>query len=128
MEVAAATELFTRATSLGGVESLISVPALMTHASVPPDRKAAMGLTDGLVRLSVGVEDVADLLSDLEEALAFLQRAAAADDDGEIAAHLGEVYWARGWRDKAMKVWMAALQRDPENPYVVSTMERLQAK
>jgi tetratricopeptide (TPR) repeat protein len=64
----------------------------------------------------------------LDEAIKFLEKAAAADDDGEIAAHLGEVYWAKGWRDKAMKVWMDALQRDPENAYVVSTMERLQAK
>jgi tetratricopeptide (TPR) repeat protein len=64
----------------------------------------------------------------LDEAIKFLEKAASADDDGEIAAHLGEVYWAKGWRDKAMKVWMDALQRDPENPYVVSTMERLQAK
>ena len=64
----------------------------------------------------------------LEEALVFLRKAAAADDDGEIAAHLGEVYWVKGQRDEAMKVWMDALQRDPENPHVVSTMERLQAK
>jgi len=64
----------------------------------------------------------------LDEAIKFLEKAAAADKDGEIAAHLGEVYWAKGWRDKAMKVWMDALQRDPENPYVVSTMERLQAQ
>ena len=64
----------------------------------------------------------------LEKAIEYLEKAAAADDDGEIAAHLGEVYWVKGWRDKAMKVWMDALQRDPENPYVVSTMERLQAQ
>ena len=64
----------------------------------------------------------------LDEAIEYLEKAAAADDDGEIAAHLGEVYWVKGWRDKAMKVWMDALQRDPENPYVVSTMERLQAQ
>ena len=64
----------------------------------------------------------------LDEAIKFLEKAAAADSDGEIAAHLGEVYWAKGWRDKAMKVWMDALQSDPENPFVISTMERLQAK
>jgi tetratricopeptide (TPR) repeat protein len=64
----------------------------------------------------------------LDEAIKFLEKAAAADGDGEIAAHLGEVYWVKGWRDKAMKVWMDALQRDPENPFVISTMERLQAK
>jgi cystathionine beta-lyase/cystathionine gamma-synthase len=60
--------VFALAESLGGVESLISNPAAMTHASVPPDRRAAMGLSDGLVRLSCGVEDVGDLLADLEQA------------------------------------------------------------
>jgi tetratricopeptide (TPR) repeat protein len=64
----------------------------------------------------------------LEEALVFLRKAADADKDGEIAAHLGEVYWVKGMRDDAMRVWMDALQRDPENPHVLSTMERLQAK
>jgi cystathionine gamma-lyase len=63
------TRLFALAESLGGVESLIGVPALMTHASVPEDRRNAMGVTDGLVRLSVGIEDEADLLEDLDQAL-----------------------------------------------------------
>ncbi len=63
------TRIFALAESLGGVESLIGIPALMTHASVPPDRRAALGVTDGLVRLSVGVEDVNDILEDLERAL-----------------------------------------------------------
>ncbi len=63
------TEVFALAESLGGVESLISIPSLMTHASVPPDRRAAMGITDSLVRLSVGIEDVDDLIQDLERAL-----------------------------------------------------------
>lgn len=62
--------LFSLAESLGGVESLVSVPALMTHASVPEERRLAMGVTPGLVRLSVGIEDEADLLTDLERALA----------------------------------------------------------
>jgi cystathionine beta-lyase/cystathionine gamma-synthase len=61
--------LFALAESLGGVESLISVPALMTHASVPEDRRRAMGITPGLVRLSVGIEDVGDLREDLERVL-----------------------------------------------------------
>ncbi|MEQ1855783.1 MAG: PLP-dependent aspartate aminotransferase family protein [Longimicrobiales bacterium] len=61
---------FALAESLGGVESLVSVPALMTHASVPEERRQAMGVTEGLVRFSVGVEDVVDLLEDLEQALA----------------------------------------------------------
>ena len=60
--------LFSLAESLGGVESLISQPASMTHASVPPDHRARLGITDGLVRLSCGVEDTEDLLADLEQA------------------------------------------------------------
>lgn len=61
--------LFSLAESLGGVESLISHPASMTHASVEPDRRAQLGITEGLVRLSVGIEDADDLLGDLEQAL-----------------------------------------------------------
>jgi cystathionine gamma-lyase/cystathionine beta-lyase/cystathionine gamma-lyase/homocysteine desulfhydrase len=63
-------KIFALAESLGGVESLIGHPASMTHASVPPDRRAALGLTDGLVRISAGIEDVEDLRADLEQALA----------------------------------------------------------
>jgi cystathionine beta-lyase/cystathionine gamma-synthase len=62
------TRIFSLAESLGGVESLISHPATMTHASVPPERRAALGITDGMIRLSCGVEDVADLLEDLDHA------------------------------------------------------------
>ena len=58
------------AESLGGVETLISHPATMTHASVPPEQRARIGITDGLVRISVGIEDVEDLLADLDQALA----------------------------------------------------------
>ena len=61
--------VFALAESLGGVESLISVPVLMTHASVPQDRREAMGITDGLVRVSLGIEEKADLLEDLERVL-----------------------------------------------------------
>ena len=61
--------LLALAESLGGVESLVSHPATMTHASVPPDRRAAIGITDGLVRISAGIEDVDDLLADLDQAL-----------------------------------------------------------
>jgi cystathionine beta-lyase/cystathionine gamma-synthase len=64
-----AVRLMALAESLGGVETLISHPASMTHASVPPERRAALGITDGLVRISVGIEDVDDLLEDLEHAL-----------------------------------------------------------
>src|SRR3989442_3348563 len=64
------TRIFSLAESLGGVESLVGHPASMTHASVPPERRRAMGLTDSLVRLSVGIEDVEDLIADLDQALA----------------------------------------------------------
>ena len=63
------TELFACAESLGGVESLVNHPAIMTHASIPAERRAALGVTDNLVRLSVGVEDVEDLRNELEVAL-----------------------------------------------------------
>jgi cystathionine gamma-lyase len=64
------THLFALAESLGGVESLINHPALMTHASVPKEQREALGVTDSLVRLSVGVEDVRDLVDDLQTAFA----------------------------------------------------------
>jgi cystathionine beta-lyase/cystathionine gamma-synthase len=63
------TKLFALAESLGGVESLISHPATMTHASVPREEREKAGLTDGLVRISVGIEDLDDLLADLDRAL-----------------------------------------------------------
>jgi cystathionine beta-lyase/cystathionine gamma-synthase len=69
-QVVRRTRLFMLAESLGGVESLIELPGPMTHASVPPEVRAALGITDGLIRLSVGIEDTADLLADLEQALA----------------------------------------------------------
>jgi len=64
------THVFQLAESLGGVQSFISVPALQTHASVPKEMREAMGVTEGLVRLSVGIEDVEDLTQDLDQALA----------------------------------------------------------
>jgi cystathionine gamma-lyase len=63
-------ELFALAESLGGVESLIEHPAIMTHASIPPATRKRLGISDGLIRLSVGVEDVGDLRAELENALA----------------------------------------------------------
>jgi cystathionine gamma-synthase/cystathionine gamma-lyase len=63
------TKLFSLAESLGGVESLISIPAAMTHGSIPAADRAQRGITDGLVRLSVGIEGVADLVADLTQAL-----------------------------------------------------------
>jgi len=62
-------KLFALAESLGGVESLIEHPALMTHASVPKKDRIAIGLTDGLIRVSVGIEDAQDLINDLKQAL-----------------------------------------------------------
>lgn len=60
-------KLFSLAESLGGVESLISHPATMTHASIPPEERERIGITDGLVRLSVGIEDIQDLIEDLKK-------------------------------------------------------------
>ena len=68
-ELLAKLKYFTLAESLGAVESLISVPAQMTHASIPAERRAELGIGDGLVRISVGIEDVEDLIEDLSEAL-----------------------------------------------------------
>ena len=62
-------EVFTLAESLGGVESLANHPTLMTHASIPEDKRKEIGISDDLVRLSVGVEDAEDLLEDLKQAL-----------------------------------------------------------
>ena len=69
-EVLKKFRVFSLAESLGGVESLISHPASMTHASVPIERRAQLGITEGLVRLSCGVEDIGDLMSDVEQAFA----------------------------------------------------------
>jgi cystathionine beta-lyase/cystathionine gamma-synthase len=65
-------KVFTLAESLGGVESLANHPALMTHASIPEDKRKEIGITDDLVRLSVGVEDVDDLISDMDQAFSFV--------------------------------------------------------
>jgi len=65
-------EIFTIAESLGGVESLIEHPAIMTHASVPPETRAELGITDGFIRLSIGIEDADDLLEDLARGFAAL--------------------------------------------------------
>ncbi|MCH8122558.1 MAG: cystathionine gamma-synthase [Bacteroidetes bacterium] len=69
MKVLSGTELFTLAESLGGVESLINHPATMTHASIPADERRAAGLHDSLIRVSVGIEDVDDLINDLKGVL-----------------------------------------------------------
>ncbi|WP_099157370.1 bifunctional cystathionine gamma-lyase/homocysteine desulfhydrase [Virgibacillus ndiopensis] len=68
-QVLETTKYFTLAESLGAVESLISLPAKMTHASIPADRRAELGITDGLIRISVGIEDSEDLIEDLKQAL-----------------------------------------------------------
>jgi len=64
-----ACKIFACAESLGGVESLVEHPAIMTHASVPPENRAKLGIGDGFIRLSVGIEDVEDLRADLAQAL-----------------------------------------------------------
>ncbi len=61
-------KIFTVAESLGGVESLIEHPASMTHASVPPETRLKRGVTDNLIRVSVGIEDASDLVQDLDQA------------------------------------------------------------
>ena len=65
-------EIFSLAESLGGVESLIEHPAIMTHASIPAEKRAALGIDDGLVRLSVGIEDIDDLQEALSQALSLI--------------------------------------------------------
>jgi cystathionine beta-lyase/cystathionine gamma-synthase len=76
--ISARTKIFMLAESLGGVESLIEHPAIMTHASVPADRRAALGIADGFIRLSVGLESAEDLVADLEAALVRSTAAAGA--------------------------------------------------
>jgi cystathionine gamma-lyase len=78
MKFAATTKLFSCAESLGGVESLVNHPAIMTHASVPKERRERLGVVDGLLRLSVGIEDPDDLIADLEQALRATVRPAVA--------------------------------------------------
>jgi cystathionine beta-lyase/cystathionine gamma-synthase len=69
-DVCKRVKLMSLAESLGGVETLISHPASMTHASVPPERRRQIGLTDSMVRISAGIEDPQDLIADLAQALA----------------------------------------------------------
>ena len=69
MRVLSSTTLFSLAESLGGVESLINHPASMTHASIPREERIKNGLTDSLIRLSVGIEDAEDLIEDLNKAI-----------------------------------------------------------
>jgi cystathionine beta-lyase/cystathionine gamma-synthase len=68
-QLASKTKVFSLAESLGGVESLIGHPATMTHASIPKDEREKAGVTDSLLRLSVGIEDVNDLIEDLKQAM-----------------------------------------------------------
>ena len=68
-KVLESVKLCTLAESLGGVETLISHPATMTHASVLPETRERLGITDGLVRISVGIEDTDDIIADLDQAL-----------------------------------------------------------
>lgn len=68
-QLLSSTKIFALAESLGGVESLINHPASMTHASIPREERIKNGLTDSLIRLSVGVEDIDDLIDDLKQAI-----------------------------------------------------------
>lgn len=86
LEFAKCTRLFNLAASLGGVESLLCIPYKMTHGSVPHERKQELGITTDLVRLSVGIEDINDILDDLGEALD-ASEAAAPSAAGEFALH-----------------------------------------
>ena len=70
LAIARSLKIFQLAASLGGVESLICIPAIMTHGSIPVEEKTALGVTDDLLRISVGIEDVADIIADLDQALA----------------------------------------------------------
>jgi cystathionine beta-lyase/cystathionine gamma-synthase len=72
VSVVSALKVFTLAESLGGVESLAGHPASMTHASIPKAQREATGVTDGLIRLSVGIEDIQDLLYDVDSSLSVL--------------------------------------------------------
>ena len=69
-KLASSFKVFSLAESLGGVESLVNHPASMTHASIPKEERIKNGLVDSLIRLSIGIEDVEDLIADLEQALA----------------------------------------------------------
>jgi len=71
-KVMSSTKIFALAESLGGVESLINHPASMTHASIPREERIKNGLSDSLIRLSVGIEDAEDLIADLEQALSLI--------------------------------------------------------
>ena len=68
-KMASSTKVFSLAESLGGVESLIGHPATMTHAAIPLEERMKSGVTDSLIRLSVGIEDIDDLLNDLKQAI-----------------------------------------------------------
>jgi cystathionine beta-lyase len=81
------THLFTLAESLGGVESLIGHPASMTHASIPQEERLKVGLTDSLIRLSVGIEDADDLIADLEQALDGVGKGVEVEDAPVVQAY-----------------------------------------
>jgi cystathionine beta-lyase len=76
------TKLFSLAESLGGVESLIGHPATMTHASIPREERIKNGLADSLIRLSVGIEDVEDLIADLDNAIGKADESASKKEPG----------------------------------------------
>jgi cystathionine gamma-lyase len=67
-------KIFVLAESLGGIESLVELPVVMTHASVAPELRAVLGITESLIRMSVGIEDVEDLIADIEQALVYASK------------------------------------------------------
>ncbi|HOY06729.1 MAG TPA: cystathionine gamma-synthase [Saprospiraceae bacterium] len=85
--ILSSTHLFTLAESLGGVESLIGHPSSMTHASIPREERLKVGLTDSLIRLSIGVEDVEDLIEDLENALGGVGKSSEAEEIPVVQAY-----------------------------------------
>ena len=86
-----ALQLFALAESLGGVESLAEAPAVMTHASVPREQRERLGISDGLVRLSVGVEEVEDLLADVEQALEYAVQTDAEESSASSSSSVSVV-------------------------------------
>ncbi len=110
-----ALKLFTRAVSLGDAESLAQHPASMTHSTYTPEQRAHHGISEGLVRLSVGLEDIADLLADVQQALATCTRAFAAPNaDGGACGEM-TVFVSR-WRrsDRSGRRWPCLIWLFPE--------------
>jgi len=117
------TKLFSLAESLGGVESLIEHPAIMTHASIPKDQREAIGITDNLIRISVGVEDASDLIDDLDNALSSVHFNEIFDEwaenyDETVSSNEGEYAEVFENYDKILKTVVDRIEQ-PENSLIV---------